>query len=262
MRVTILGCGGSNGVPTIGNRWGACDPTNPRNRRRRPSVLVEDGATAILIDTAPDLREQLIDARVEYLSAVLFSHDHADHCHGLDDLREINRLMLAPLPVYGLPETLEGLDRRFGYCFRPLNRGDIYYRPVLVPTVISGTDSFNIYNTPVTPFIQDHGYIRTLGFRFGSFAYSTDVLRLDEAAFAALEGVTDWVVDCVRVEPHPVHSHLDNTLEWIERVKPRRAWLTHMNNTLDYETLVTTLPPGVMPAYDGLVIEISADAGP
>ena len=256
MRVTILGCGGSNGVPTIGNHWGACDPANPKNRRRRPSVLVEEGGTTILVDTTPDLREQLIDARVEKLDAVLYSHDHADHSHGLDDLREINRLMLAPVPVYGLDETLAGLKKRFGYSFEPLKPGDIYYRPVLVPNVISGKESFSIYNIPVTPFLQDHGYMATLGYRFGSFAYSTDVLRLDEAAFAALEGITDWVVDCVRMEPHPVHSHLANTLKWIERVRPRRAWLTHMNNTLDYDTLAALLPPGVLPAHDGLVIDI------
>ncbi len=256
MRVTILGCGGSNGVPTIGNRWGACDPANPKNRRRRPSVLVEQAGTTILIDTSPDLREQLIDARVERLDAVLYTHDHADHSHGLDDLREVNRLMLAPVQVYGLKETLDGLIQRFGYCFKPLNAGDIYYRPELVANEISGTDSFNIYNIPVTPFFQDHGYMPTLGYRFGSFAYSTDVLRLDEAAFAALEGITDWVVDCVRFEPHPVHSHLKNTLAWIDRVKPRRAWLTHMNNTLDYDELTAMLPPGVLPAHDGLVIEL------
>ena len=203
------------------------------------------------------------DAGVERIDAVLYSHDHADHSHGIDDLREINRLMLAPVPVYATPETLNGLGKRFGYCFEPLKPGDIYYRPVLSPHAISGTDSFNIYNIPVTiynipvtPFLQDHGYIPTVGYRFGNFAYSTDVLRLDEAAFAALEGITDWVVDCVRLEPHPVHSHLANTLEWIDRVKPRRAWLTHMNNTLDYDTLVAMLPPGVMPAHDGLVIKV------
>ena len=255
MRVTVLGCGGSSGVPTIGNRWGTCDPVNPKNRRRRPSVLVEEGGTVILVDTSPDLREQLIDVRVEKLDAVLYSHDHADHSHGLDDLREVNRLMLAPVPVYATQATLDGLKKRFGYCFEPL-KGDMYYRPVLEANAISGFESFNIYNIPVTPFIQDHGYMPTLGFRFGNFAYSTDVLRLDEAAFAALEGVTDWVVDCVRLEPHPVHSHLENTLRWIERVKPRRAWLTHMNNTLDYDTLTAMLPPGVMPAHDGLVIDV------
>ena len=210
MRVTVLGCGGSNGVPTIGTRWGTCDPANPKNRRRRPSVLVEEGGTVILVDTTPDLREQLIDARVEKLDAVLYSHDHADHSHGLDDLREINRLMGAAVPVFGIKETLDGLASRFGYCFHPLKAGENYYRPELTPHVISGSES------------------------------------------------TDWVVDCVRMEPHPVHSHLENTLEWIERVRPRRAWLTHMNNTMDYDTLVAILPPGVMPAHDGLVIEVAS----
>ena len=137
-----------------------------------------------------------------------------------------------------------------------MSHGDFYYRPVLIPNTILGSSSFNICDVTVSPFIQDHGYTSTVGYRFGSFAYSTDVLRLDEAAFAILDGITDWVVDCVRLEPHPVHSHLNNTLEWIERVKPVRAWLTHMNNTLDYDSLLSVLPPGVRPAHDGLVIEI------
>ncbi len=256
MRVTILGCGGSNGVPTIGNRWGECDPTNPKNRRRRPSVLVEEGGTTILIDTSPDLREQFLDAGVERLDAVLYSHDHADHSHGIDDLREINRLMAADIPVYGLQETMQTLTARFYYCFEQINQGQSYFRPVLLSNIISGVEPFTINNIVVTPFLQDHGYTLTVGYRFGSFAYSTDVLRLDEAAFSVLDGITDWVVDCVRRDPHPVHSHLENTLEWIDRVKPRRAWLTHMNNTLDYAALAATLPPGVMPAHDGLVIEI------
>ena len=257
MRVTILGCGGSSGVPTIGNRWGACDSANPKNRRRRSSVLVEQGGTQVVIDTAPELREQLLAACVSRLDAVLYTHDHADHSHGIDELREINRLMNCAVPVYGRAETLRGLAQRFPYCFQPLrNNETFYYRPVLDARTISGTEPFTVGALVVTPFLQDHGYSTTVGYRFGTFAYSTDVLRLDEAAFAALAGVTDWVVDCVREDPHPVHSHLSNTLEWIERVKPRRAWLTHMNNNLDYETLRKTLPTGVEPAYDGLIIEV------
>lgn len=259
MRVTILGCGGSSGVPTIGNRWGTCDPANPRNRRRRPSVLVEEAGTTILVDTTPDVREQLLSAGVSRLDAVVYTHDHADHSHGLDDLREINRLMSAPIPVYGLPETLDGLGRRFPYCFQPLEPDQtFYYRPVLTPHVIHGGETVALGAMAARSFLQDHGYTRTLGYRFGDFAYSTDVLRLDEAAFAALDGVKVWVVDCVRAEPHPVHSHLANTLEWIERVKPARAWFTHMNNTMDYATLMGLLPPGIEPAYDGLVIDVDA----
>ncbi|WP_448188495.1 MBL fold metallo-hydrolase [Azospirillum sp. sgz301742] len=255
MRVTVLGCGGSSGVPVIGNQWGDCDPANPRNRRSRASVLVEQGGASILVDTSPDLRQQLLDADVRRLDGVLWTHNHADHAHGLDELREICRLMQAPLPVYGMAKHLDDIAARFGYAFAPLNPGDPIYRPVLVPHVVEAP--FDIGGLRVVPFVQDHGYMPTLGFRFGTFAYSTDVVRLDEAAFAALEGIDVWVVDCVRVEPpHPVHSHLAQTLEWIARVKPKRAYLTHMNQTMDYETVLRMLPPGVEPAYDGLVIEV------
>ncbi|MCW2246677.1 phosphoribosyl 1,2-cyclic phosphate phosphodiesterase [Azospirillum fermentarium] len=255
MRVTILGSGGSAGVPVIGNQWGDCDPANPRNRRTRPSVLVEQDGVAILVDTSPDLRQQLLDADVQRLDAVVWTHQHADHAHGIDELREICRLMQAPLDVYGMAEHVEELKRRFGYCFQPLPEGAPVYRPVLTPHDVSGP--FSVKGVTVTPFVQDHGYTLTLGYRFGDFAYSTDVVRLDEAAFAALEGVKVWVVDCVREDPpHPVHSHLAQTLDWIARVKPERAFLTHMNNTMDYETIRRKLPPGVEPAYDGLVITV------
>ncbi|MEI8394917.1 MAG: MBL fold metallo-hydrolase [Rhodospirillaceae bacterium] len=259
MRVTVLGCGGSSGVPTIGNRWGECDPANPKNRRRRPSILVEHDGTVVLVDTAPDLREQLLAAGVSRLDAAIYTHEHADHTHGLDDLREINRLMGKPIPVFGPAETIESLRKRFGYAFQPLEDRTLpFYRPVLVPEAICNLEPFTIGSITITPFLQDHGYSTTFGYRFGRFAYSTDVLRLDEAAFAALEGVSAWVVDCVRVDLHPVHSHLANTLDWIKRVGPHRAWLTHMTNNLDYETLCGVLPPGVEPAYDGLVIDVDA----
>lgn len=254
MRVTILGCGGSYGVPMIGNNWGNCDPANPKNRRRRPSILVEDGATRILVDTSPDLREQLLSAGVVHLDAVVYTHGHADHTHGIDDLRALNILMGAPIPVYADAGTLASLRKRFDYCFQPLKAGLGYYKPTLVPHVIEGL--FVVGRTEIVPFVQDHGYMTSLGFRFGRFAYSTDVVNLDETAFAALEGVEVWVVDAVREVPHPVHAHLARTLGWIERLRPARAYLTHMNHTMDYDTLMRKLPPGVEPAYDGLVIDI------
>jgi len=257
VRVTVLGCGGSAGVPVIGNQWGLCDPANPKNRRMRPSVLVEQGGAAILVDSTPDLRQQLLNAGVTRLDGVVYTHHHADHAHGIDELREICRLMQQALPVYGMAEHLHELEQRFGYCFEPLPEGYPVYRPVLIANVVHGP--FELAGVPIVPFLQDHGYMTTLGFRFGRFAYSTDVMKLEEEAFAALEGIDTWVVDCTREDPHPVHAHLALTLEWIARVKPRRAYLTHMNNTLDYDALLAKLPPGVEPAYDGLVIEIPGE---
>ncbi|HEV2302863.1 MAG TPA: MBL fold metallo-hydrolase [Stellaceae bacterium] len=257
MRVTVLGCGPSTGVPTIGRNWGRCDPNDPRNRRRRVSLLVEAGASVILIDTSPDLREQLIDAGVRRLDAVLLTHAHADHLHGIDDLRSVNRLMRGPIALYLDAEALAEIKSRFGYVFGPLPPDGRFYKPILVPHEISGP--FSVNGLKVVPFTQDHGFSTTLGFRIGSIGYSTDVTELDESAFAALAGIELWVVDCLRREPHPTHSHLEKTLSWIERVRPRRAVLTHMDQSLDYAELARELPPGVEPGRDGLAIEI-ADA--
>ncbi len=256
MRVTVLGSGGSRGVPAIGpDGWGRCDPANPKNRRMRPSVLVEQAGVAVLIDTTPDLRQQFLDSGCQRLDAVLWTHQHADHAHGIDELREICRLMHAPLDAYGWDEHLRDIEIRFPYCFEPLKAGYPFYRPVLNARRITGP--FAVNGLPVTPFAQDHGYMKTVGFRFGRFAYSTDVVRFDEDAFAALDGVDTWVVDCGRLEPpHPVHAHLALTLSWIERVRPRRAYLTHMDNSMDYDHLRRILPDGVEPAYDGMVIEV------
>jgi len=253
VKIRVLGCGGSGGVPLIGDKWGNCDPGEPKNRRRRVSILVEEGATTLLIDTSPDLREQLLDAGTSRLDAVLFTHAHADHLHGIDDLRSVNRLMRAPIPVYANTDTLEKIGQRFGYVFAPLESGDSFYKPTLVPHVIDG--AFEIAGIRIVPFEQDHGFSTTLGFRIGDMAYSTDVVDLDETAFAVLEGVELWIVDCLRYEPHPTHSHLAKTLSWVARVKPRRAVLTHMDIPLDYATLRRNLPAGVEPGYDGLTIE-------
>jgi phosphoribosyl 1,2-cyclic phosphate phosphodiesterase len=256
MRVTMLGCGPSWGVPRIGGDWGACDPTNPRNRRRRVSVLVETAEAALLIDTSPDLREQLLDAGVRRLDAVLYTHAHADHLHGIDDLRSVNWLMQGAIPVFASAESLNEIRRRFGYVFEAVKPGrqSVYYKPVLEPHTIVGP--FRAAGVAVTPFIQNHGFSATLGLRIGGFAYSTDVVDLDKAAFAALSGIEVWIVDCIRRKPHVTHAHLEKTLEWIARVGPRRAILTHMDESLDYATLCRELPGGVEPGYDGLVIEM------
>ncbi len=253
MRVTVLGCGTSGGVPMLGPKgWGACDPHEPRNRRRRVSILVQQGETTLLVDTSPDLREQLLDAGIYRLDGVLYTHGHADHTHGIDDLRSVNYYLEAPLNIYAASATLAELQERFAYTFLP--RTQAGYRPNLAGKVIDGP--FAIGAIAIEPFDQIHGHDTTLGFRFGPIAYSTDVNDLSAQAFAVLAGVKVWIVDCLGERPHPTHSHLEQTLAWIERVKPERAILTHMNQHLDYRTLSDKLPPGVEPGYDGLVIEL------
>jgi phosphoribosyl 1,2-cyclic phosphate phosphodiesterase len=254
MKATLLGCGPSWGVPGIGPEWGRCDPAEPRNYRRRCSLLVESRDAALLIDTSPDLRQQLLDAGAARLDAVLLTHAHADHLHGIDDLRMVNRLKGQSIPLYANAETLGEVERRFGYTLKPVTPGKPVYRPALTPHQITGR--FSAAGMPVVPFAQDHGFGTTLGFRIGKLAYSTDVAELDEDAFAALAGVELWIVDCLRREPHPTHSHLVKTLAWIERVRPRRAVLTHMDQSLDYRELSNELPEGVEPGYDGLTIEL------
>lgn len=254
MKVTILGSGAAGGVPSISRGWGDCDPAQPRNRRRRPSILVEQGTTRILVDTGADCREQLLDAGVRHLSGVLYTHDHADHLHGIDDLREVNRAMQAPLPIFAAPEVAASIRQRFPYVLGSVEDGQTIYKPMLEPHDICGP--FTVGDVAVVPYDQDHGYCRTLGFRFGEFAYSTDVVDLPEDSFAALDGITTWVVGCLTYNPHPTHAHLDKVLGWIERVKPRRAFLTHMTPTMDYETLRARLPAGIEPAYDGMVLDV------
>jgi phosphoribosyl 1,2-cyclic phosphate phosphodiesterase len=254
MKITMLGCGPSTGVPAIGPDWGACDPGDPRNRRRRASVLIESRGKTILIDTSPDLREQLLDAGVRRLDAVILTHTHADHLHGIDDLRAVNRAMGEAIPLYGDPTSLAEVERRFGYVLEPLPPGAIFFRPTLTAHTIEGP--FEAAGMPIVPFVQDHGYSKTLGFRIGAFGYSTDVRELDDAAFAALAGVELWIVDCLRYEPHPTHSHLQMTLGWIDRLKPARAVLTHLDRPLDYRELAARLPPGVEPGRDGLVVDL------
>ena len=259
MRVAILGCGGSGGVPRIGDDWGACDPDEPRNRRTRASILVETERSRVLVDTersrvlvdtSPDLRQQCLDCGISGFDAVLYTHAHADHCHGIDELRVLAQRDRHAMPVYAAADTLAALQDRFRYAFGDPNSP---YPAILEPNEIAGP--FTLGDLDVTPFAQNHGGITTLGLRFGPIAYSTDVVALDEAAFAALEGVKTWIVAALRPEPHPTHAHLDQALAWIERVRPKRAVLTHMTSDLDYASLAETLPDGVEPAHDGLILE-------
>jgi phosphoribosyl 1,2-cyclic phosphate phosphodiesterase len=255
MKVTVLGCGPSWGVPAIGPDWGNCDPSEPRNRRRRCSLLVESRGSRVLIDMSPDLRQQLLDAGTNRVDAVLLTHAHADHLHGIDDLRMAKELDGQPIPLHAEADTLAEVDRRFGYALQPVVPGRPVYRPALTPHVIAGP--FTAAGMAVAPFTQHHGYSTTTGFRIGRLAYSTDVVELDDHAFAVLSGIELWIVDCFRRQPHPTHSHLAKTLAWIERVRPHRAVLTHMDQSLDYRELAAELPPGVEPGYDGLTIELA-----
>ena len=259
MKVTLLGCGGSGGVPLAsslpGGDWGSCDPGNPRNRRRRPSILVEQGGVCILVDATPDLRLQLLDAGVARIDAILFTHAHADHCHGLDDLRWLAYARQAPIPAYMDSTTQETLLARFAYAFTSGALNDSLYRPLLEDRLIDG--AFVVDDVQVVPFVQDHGPQHSLGFRFHDFAYSTDVAELDDTAFDVLAGTRVWIVDCLREKPHPTHAHLERTLAWIERVRPERAVLTHMNHQFDYDVARRLCPPGVEPGFDGMVLELS-----
>jgi phosphoribosyl 1,2-cyclic phosphate phosphodiesterase len=259
MKVTVLGCGGSGGVPLVGNIWGACNPANPRNRRRRVSVHVEHEGTGILIDASPDLRVQLLDADIRRLDAVLFTHDHADHSHGIDDLRFLNTGRKdEPIEAWAAPETMAVLAQRFDYIFRQNEKGSgVLYRPFLQAREVEGP--FRIRDLPVVPFRQQHGLGSfSLGYRIGPMAYSTDVVGLDETAFDILAGLDLWIVDCLRFEPHPTHAHFDLTMEWVKRIRPRHTVLTHMNHMVDYDEIARRCPPGVEPGYDGLTVELAA----
>ena len=259
-KVTILGCGSSGGVPRVGSGWGACDPNEPKNRRRRCAILVEQtgegGTTRVLVDTGPDLRDQLLAAGVTSLDAALITHDHADHTHGIDDIRPMVLHMRRILPVYLDEATARSLHTKFGYCFTTPEGSS--YPPIarefrIVPghrLAIEGPGGA----LHADAFILHHGEIDALGFRFGSIAYTPDVKAIPDAALPFLEGLDVWIIDALRITPHPSHFSLSDALHWIERMKPKRAILTNLHTDLDYGALSRDLPPGVEAAYDGMVI--------
>ena len=262
LRVTILGCGSSPGVPRIGGDWGACDPANPRNRRSRCSLLVErvrpsGAATRILIDTSPDMRAQALAAGISTLDGVLYTHPHADHLHGIDDLRGFVINMRRRVDVYADEPTARRLREGFGYCFETPPGSD--YPPIANLHPIEPGREVSLSGDggvlSVLPIRQVHGSIGSLGFRFGGFGYSPDVSDLDAQAERLLQDLDVWIVDALRYSPHPSHFSLAEALGWIERLKPKRAVLTHMHVDLDYDALLRSLPGNVEPAYDGMVFE-------
>ncbi|HKQ96215.1 MAG TPA: MBL fold metallo-hydrolase [Aestuariivirgaceae bacterium] len=260
--VTILGCGSSGGVPRIGNQWGACDPANPRNRRRRCSVLVRkttpSGTTTVLIDTSPDLREQLLDAGAGEIDGVVFSHPHADHTHGIDELRVVALNMRRRVEIWADKRTTDALVMRFGYAFAT-PPGSSY--PAILnlngmeagkAIVVGGKGG----DVDLLPFQVNHGDIDALGFRIGTVAYTPDLNGVPDASRPALQQLSCWIVDALRRAPHPSHWSLQETLTEIARFRPQRAIITNMHVDLDYETLRRELPGGTEPAYDGLTVEI------
>ena len=257
MNITILGCGTSSGVPLLGCDCEVCRSDSPKNKRRRASILVEQGDTRLLIDTSPDLRAQLLDARTAHLDGVILTHAHADHLHGIDDLRSVNFNMERPIDLWGSPETLELAQRRFDYAFLPVTSKKIpWNRPSLTGHPMSHGISMEIGGIPILAFDQIHGRSTTSGLRFGDAAYSTDVKGFPEISFDILKGVKLWIVDCVGYREHPTHAHLELALEWIQRVKPERAVLTHMSHQFDYDKLSAQLPKGVEPGYDGMRLSV------
>lgn len=267
LRVTILGCGGSGGVPQIGGEdgrgwWGACDPANPRNRRTRSSILIEGGGGGrLLVDTGPDLRAQMLACGVPGVDAILYTHEHADHIMGLDEVRILNRIAGRPLEAFGTERTLAVLRQRFDYAFLP-STGPVFYRPAVEPVPLRAGDAATMAGHRVRTFRQDHAVMDTLGLRIGGFAYSTDLVRLPEESLEQLHGLDTWVVGCFQRRPHKVHANLDQVLDWVERLRPRRTVLTHMGPDLDHGWLRAGLPPGVEPGFDGMRIEVPAEAGP
>lgn len=252
MKVTILGCGTSSGVPRIGNDWGDCDPNEPRNARRRVSILVNSQETTILVDTTPDMRAQLLDAGVGRVDAVIWTHDHADHVHGIDDLRQLFHNVGTPVRGFARAGTAAGLRARFGYVFA----GSGGYPATA--TLEDLPDTMMIGDILVRAVDQPHGGITAAGLRFESgeksVAYATDFNRMTDEMRMLYQGLDLWIVDALRRRPHPTHPHLGDVLRWIEELAPAHALLTHMDNSMDYRTLLAELPKGVEPSYDNQVI--------
>ncbi|WP_114967269.1 MBL fold metallo-hydrolase [Alkalilacustris brevis] len=256
---TILGCGSSGGVPRLGDQWGDCDPFEPKNRRRRCSLLITReeagrGKTRVLIDSSPDMREQLLGAGVGELDAVVYTHSHADHVHGIDDLRQVVFNIGRRLPVWADGPTQEALYSRFGYAFMQPEGSP--YPPILDMHTISGPFQISGAGGAIglIPFRADHGTMDALGFRIGDVAYLPDAVSLPDNAWPLLEGLECWIVDALRRRPHPTHAHLALTLSWIARAAPRHAVLTNMHNDLDYHTVARETPAHVTPAHDGLTL--------
>lgn len=258
--MTLLGCGGSAGVPQIGGAdgkgdWGACNPAEPRNLRTRTSIVIEQAGKRLLVDASPDLRQQLLTCGIPSVDAILFTHAHADHVLGIDDIRILNRIVKRPLDAFATPHTLNELQRRFDYAFKPWTTQPNFFRPTLVPNPVEPGDTIEAAGMTIKLFDQDHRFVRTLGLRVGDFGYSTDVVALDDAALKTLEGIDTWVVDCFQRQPHHTHANLEQVITWAERLQPRRVVLTHMGYDIDWAWAKKKCPPGFEPGHDGMILQ-------
>jgi phosphoribosyl 1,2-cyclic phosphate phosphodiesterase len=259
---TILGCGSSGGVPRIGGDWGQCDSKNPKNRRRRCSMLVEKtgiaGTTRVLVDTSPDMRDQMLSAGISTLDAVWYTHEHADHTHGIDDVRAFYLRQRHAIPVWADAPTSHLLLSRFAYCF--VTPAGSTYPPIAKQHLIEPGKTLQAAGAGGTiigqPFSLHHGDIEALGFRFGAVAYTPDLNGIPDASLPALEHLDLWIIDALKRTPHPSHFSLSEALHWIEQLKPKRAILTNMHLDMDYDTLCRELPDHVRPAFDGMTVEI------
>jgi phosphoribosyl 1,2-cyclic phosphate phosphodiesterase len=255
VKLTILGCGTSSGVPRIGGDWGSCDPAEPRNARTRASIMVEGGGEAILVDCGPDLRGQLLAAGIGRIDRLFVTHDHADHCHGIDDLRQLMHVLGHPVPLHARQDTIDRLRRRFAYAFD----GVAIYRPVVEAVPIAGDDlAFGTLGVRVVD--QPHGGITSLGLRFEeagkSAGYAVDFHDMTDDMRAVYQGLDLMVCDCLRREPHPTHAHLGAVLDWARELSVGRLLLTHLDNSMDYRELAASLPDWAAPAHDGQVVEL------
>ncbi len=254
MKITVLGCGSSLGVPALSYGWGDCNPSNPKNRRTRSSIIIEDNDSTLLVDMSPDLRNQLLECHKEIIDAVLFTHSHYDHVNGINEMRPICLNNKTTLDIFALEETLSEISHMFSYLFE--TNKHVIYRPYLCAHKIQ-EGKFNIKNIEGICFRQNHGFSSSLGFRIKNFAYSTDIMELDKNMVKNLQNLDVWIVDCLSFkEARPTHANLPTVLKWVEQIKPKKTYLTHMDTSMDYDTLVKILPNYIAPAYDQLVIEL------
>ena len=257
MKITLLGCGTSVGVPALGGLgWGRCNPKNPKNRRQRSSVLIETNHVTILVDAGPDIRNQLLDAKVNKIDAVLLTHAHSDHTSGLAELRPFYFAHKSKVPIFSNIETLNVVERQFDFLFTKQSGSPSYFVPPMTLNKI-GLGTLKIRNCSIEVIKQNHGNIDSLGFIFNKkFAYSTDLVEMPEVNFDKLNNLDLWIVEALRDEPHEAHAHFNQTFHWIKRANPKKAVLTHLGWESDYDYILSICPDNVYPGYDGMVVKV------